>query len=117
MESTLCTPQECKFVKAKFCKKCEDCPHYIESWWKSHEGQPKLVKDCFPKRSLLLQQEQINRSLSIQSANEEARNQIARLAEIFCTSMTKLIEISSAVLALPAKELSAGKIESIEKQE
>ena len=106
MEGTLCSPQDCKFVKAKFCKKCEDCPFYVETWWQDSQGTPKLVKDCFPKRTMLMQAEMVNRILSTQSANEQARNEIHILADVF----KKTLDIMKK--ALPASEKPAGEIEN-----
>lgn len=93
MESTICSLEDCKFVKAGFCKKCEDCPFYVESWWQSVDQPPKLIKDCFPKRSLLIQQESINRCLALQSANEQQRNEFRALAEVFKQTINMTIKM------------------------
>ena len=55
------------------CKNCpfkakgEECPNYIETLW-HEEGcpQPRIVKDCSPKRMLLMLQELYNRTFSLQ---------------------------------------------------
>ena len=101
MKDTVCTTEECKFVKAGFCKKCEDCPFYVESWWQSPENAPHLVKDCFPKRSLLIQQESINRCLALQSANEQQRNEFRYLADVFKNALQSTINL------IPASEKPA----------
>lgn len=83
MEDTICKYGECKFIKFGLCDSCADCPNYVESWWQSKDGTPKLVKDCYPKRSLLMEQEIINRLLSLQSANEQSRNEFTFLSSTF----------------------------------
>ncbi len=50
MENTNCE-KECAFVKSGFCSSDKECPHYLESWWEIQgKHEPKLVKDCFPKK-------------------------------------------------------------------
>lgn len=107
MESTVCAQDECKFVKAKFCKRCVDCPFYVESWWQSKEGESKLIKDCFPKRSILLQQEMINRSLATQAANEQSRNEFHYMSELFTKAMRVLVSSNQLLLELSTGEKPA----------
>jgi hypothetical protein len=109
MEDTFCA-DDCKFVKAKFCKSCKDCPFYVETWWQPKDGAPKLVRDCFPKRSILLQAEMVNRSLATQSANEQTRNEIHILADIFKKSMDVIVSMSDVIKQLPAG-VPAGHVE------
>lgn len=53
----------------------EKCPNYIEAWWKPDNGnEPKLIKDCAPKRTFLMIQELHNRLISLQQAQEQQRN-------------------------------------------
>ena len=106
MKDTVCSDKECKFVKSGFCSRCEDCPFYVESWWQSPDCSPHLVKDCFPKRSLLIQQETINRSLALQSANEQQRNEFNRIAEAFKAVLDNTIKL------IPASCQKAGQIET-----
>jgi hypothetical protein len=68
----------CK-VTCKFWKKYKhDCPFYLETVWRppadATNGTPVVIKDCAPKRSVLLQMASNNALLGLQQANEEYRN-------------------------------------------
>lgn len=79
MEHTACG-DECAFVKSGFCKTDKECPFYTEGWWNNpNEPQPKLFRDCFPKRNALEQQGLLSRFLCLQATVQELRNQIFRL--------------------------------------
>jgi hypothetical protein len=71
-----CVGERCVFFK-KYMNPEENtiCPFYLETTW-APEGsmQPKLIKDCAPKRSLLLQLEGTSRIVGIQKDFEEQRN-------------------------------------------
>jgi hypothetical protein len=65
--------------KCKFWRKYkENCPFYLETTWKPPEDAvdptPQVVKDCSPKRSVLLQMAMSNMLLGLLQANEEYRN-------------------------------------------
>ena len=97
MESTSCG-EKCPFVKQGFCKHENECPHYVESWWQEGEsGQPKLIRDCSPKRMLLQQQLMQYRLECVQQALEQSRNQYNELAGYLKT----LIEMSKTVVLNP----------------
>ena len=67
----------------------DQCPNYIETLWhKKDEPQPVVVKDCAPKRSLLMIQELYNRNFALQ---QQASQSEAELFEVR-TAMTKLFE-------------------------
>jgi len=56
------------------------CPNYIETLW--HEegnSQPRIVKDCAPKRTLLMLQELYNRTFSLQKQVSQAESQVHEL--------------------------------------
>jgi len=64
-------------------EKCRDwgdgtCPLMMETWWTppaNQPGQPVLVTDCAPKRTMLMVQELSNRLLGVEKAQEELRNE------------------------------------------
>ena len=64
-------------TKCKFWKKYkENCPFFMETLWAPHEGssQPKTVKDCAPKRSLILQMETFAMIQGLHTASNQERN-------------------------------------------
>ena len=79
MDCTNCG-NECSFVKSGFCKTDKECPFYVETWWQLQgEQNPKLIKDCFPKKFALEQNQLLHRFLCMQSVVEEVRNRMAKL--------------------------------------
>jgi len=56
------------------CKFPEDCENYLEGWWTPLEGEAKLVKDCAKRRTMMMVQDLYNRTISLQQAQEEQRN-------------------------------------------
>ena len=72
-----CCKEDCKWWK----KYRDKCPFYLETTWTCDEsGGTKLVCDCSPKRTLMLTMEMYNRSLGVQQAAEQARNESYRLS-------------------------------------
>lgn len=71
---------ECSFVKTGFCKTDKECPFYVETWWQLEgEQNPKLIKDCFPKKFALEQNHLLHRFLCMQSVMEDLRHRMAKL--------------------------------------
>ena len=72
------------------------CPNYLESWWTPKDGgTPILVKDCAPKRSLVMLQELSNRVESLQKELNQVRNADHKLREELVNVLnTKVIEVS-----------------------
>lgn len=82
MENTSCGCN-CPLVKAGVCKSDYECPNYIESWWKEGEnGDPKLIKDCAPKRILMQQGTQAQNLIHVQAAICDLRNTVDKLCSI-----------------------------------
>jgi len=77
MENTNCG-EKCCYVKNGFCESDEQCPNYLESFWKT-DKETKLVKDCSPKRMLMEQQSAITRMIGVQGALEQVRNRLDKL--------------------------------------
>lgn len=73
MENT-CNFSECKMAKKMGFETASDCFNFIESWWTSLDGQPKLIQDCAPRRTILMIQEHYNRLIGLQQAQEQQRN-------------------------------------------
>jgi len=71
-----CNPKKCVFLKKVLKERNpEGCPNYIESLWtKLGESQPIVVRDCAPKRTVLICQDLINSNLGMQQAHEQMRN-------------------------------------------
>ena len=59
------------------------CPFSLETWWKPLEGQPKLVRDCAPIRTMLMTQELYNRQIGLQKAIEDQRNEAVKIMDCF----------------------------------
>lgn len=79
MENTNCG-ENCSFVKSGFCKCDRECPFYIETWWQNDQSpQPKLVKDCSPKKMTLEQNALLHRFLCMQGVVEDVRNRMDRI--------------------------------------
>lgn len=57
-----------------------ECPNYIETLWHEKDNpQPRIVKDCAPKRTLLMLQELYNRTFSLQQQVSQGEGQIIEL--------------------------------------
>lgn len=70
MEDTHCG-ENCPYKKMGF----EKCPNEMETWWQPSEGgEPKLVKDCAPKRTVLMLQQLTNRVFGLQKQQVECSN-------------------------------------------
>lgn len=73
MEGT-CNFEKCVFAKTFF-KEAKECFNYKEVWWKPLEGEPKLVEECAPIRTLIMIQELSNRLVGVEKSQEELRNE------------------------------------------
>ena len=94
---------DCAFVKSGFCNTDRECPFYLESWWqKADEPNPKLVKDCFPKKLAVEQNQLLHRMLCAQGVVEDVRNRMDRLeqmlAQLISQSKEFILEKSSEKL-------------------
>lgn len=82
MENTACG-ENCPFVKNGLCKSDSECCNYNESWWiPNNTEKPVLVKDCTPKRLLLMQHDQVNYTLHLQKEVGLLKKEIAGLTDI-----------------------------------
>jgi hypothetical protein len=111
MESTACG-DECPFVKNKTCSTCKECPNYLESWWTQQgDTNPKLIKDCAPKRMLLQQQYMQLRLEQLQAAVDTQRNE----NQILNANLKAMVDLSKSILLEHVNILSGGnKINLIE---
>jgi hypothetical protein len=59
------------------------CPNYVEVWWEPRypPGEPKLMKDCAPKRCLLLLQEIYNRLIEIENVGHRLHDTVRKTAQ------------------------------------
>lgn len=89
--------------KCKFWKKYKDnCPNYIETTWIANEGgQLKLIKDCAPKRSLLVSMDVSNRLMALQkevNTEREMHNRTSSLlAETIELAQRGMIQVISPI--------------------
>jgi len=72
MRDTAC--ENCPFKSMGFAQ----CPNYIETIWNEQgNSQPRIVKDCAPKRTLLMLEELYNRTFGLQQQINQQENQVA----------------------------------------
>ena len=94
--------------KCKFWKKYkENCPNYIETTWAALSGnQPYLVKDCAPKRAVIMTMDLSNRLLGLQkelNVEREAQHQTASvLADMIQLAQQGMIQVVSSGRELKA---------------
>jgi hypothetical protein len=50
------------------------CPNYVEGEWKSREGEKYPVKDCAPKRSMILTQQMYEHIIGVRRDYNQFRN-------------------------------------------
>jgi len=68
--------EDCAF-KVKDGKKC---PNYIETIWQEEGNpQPRIIKDCAPKRTLLMLQELYNRTFALQKQVSQSEGLVHEL--------------------------------------
>ena len=61
----------------------EQCPNFVQTMWQSQDSQPILVKDCAPKRTMIMMQEIHNRLVGLQQASEQQRNESQAINSVF----------------------------------
>lgn len=97
MENTNCG-ENCPFVVNGTCKTDLHCCNYIESWWTEKEGgKPKLVKDCAPKRTLLMQQDQANYTLNLQQNIDSLKKEVNNLNQMLTSIIMQSIEYQKSL--------------------
>ena len=102
-----CEPKTCKLYEL-LGGTPEQCPNFIESWWKPLEGDPVLIQDCSPKRILLVHQELFNRVIGLQKAQEEQRNESVKvLQSIFrlTQSLSHIVDVKKQIVEGEYKEI------------
>ena len=80
------------------CKQCpykekgfKECPNYIETIWQEEGNpQPKIVKDCAPRRSLLLLQELCNKSFALQKQTSQMEGEIGQFTGLFTELLSSI---------------------------
>lgn len=87
MHKELEVTDTCEFESCQFHKliggPVECCPNYLESVWVRDNGTKYTVKDCSPKRNLLLMHQMFNMIVRSQKAFEELRNANTNMAKTF----------------------------------
>lgn len=78
IKDTAC--ENCPFKEQGF----KECPNYIETIWNEKDDpQPHIVRDCAPRRSLLMLQELYNRCYGIQGQINQAESEVSSLRANF----------------------------------
>ena len=104
MDCTNCK-ENCSFVKSGFCETDRGCPFYLESWWlKDGDPEPKLIKDCFPKKFGVEQNRLLHRFLATQSVVEDVRNRMDRLENLLATLIDQSKEFLVERSQIPVKD-------------
>ena len=76
-----CCEGKCAYLKSGMVDEVEQCPNYLETMWsKEGDAQPLLVRDCCPKRQLIMMQDVHNRVFAVQKSQTEQRNAASALA-------------------------------------
>lgn len=78
-------------VKGTSCENCpfkkmghEECPNYIETIWQEEGNpQPVIIKDCAPKRTLLLVQELYNKVFALQQQASQTEACLLQFKGVF----------------------------------
>lgn len=108
MENTNCG-DKCKFVKAGICKCETECPFYTEFWWNvANETHPRLIKDCFPKRTTYEQNNLLHRNICLQGVVEDVRNRMDRIECLLANLISQSKEFISEKML---EQLISGKEE------
>lgn len=82
MDHTSCG-NECPLVKSGVCKTEKECCNYVENWWiPNSKEKPVIIKDCAPKRLLMMQQDQVNYTLNLQQSVNELKEEVKRLSDM-----------------------------------
>lgn len=84
-----CFPEKCKLFNL-LGSPAEQCPNYIETSWRNEKGEVILIKDCSPRRILIMLQTISNNSISLQKAVEEGREQSATVNALFTTVLKRI---------------------------
>ncbi len=92
------------------------CPHFIQTVWTDKKSaQPKVIDDCAPKRSVLLQIDAFNRMLGLQQSFEQERNlqhgMLKVMGEVANIDITPLIDAipDAEILQIEAPDENNGK--------
>lgn len=94
VEDTACG-EECCFVKQGFCKTDRECPFFCESTWQTEKGERiGSIKDCYPKRAMMENNNFHYRITVLQSLQEDVRNRLERIE----LALSHLINQSSEFL-------------------
>lgn len=108
MEDT-CNPHKCALLDSLDIGDPSYCPNYMESLWsQENSSRPLLVKDCCPKRQLLMMQDIYNRLFAVQQTQTEQRNAASVMADaIMKASKNKQIGEATGhdISAIPHREL------------
>lgn len=95
-------------VKDTACENCpfkemgyKECPNYIETIWNEIDNpEPRIVRDCAPRRSLLLLQELLNKSFAVQAQASQMEGEVVKLRGVF-SQLIQAIQSSMGKPLLP----------------
>ena len=91
-----CCEGKCAYLKSGMVDEVEQCPNFLETMWKKEgDAQPLLVRDCCPKRQLIMMQDIHNRVFAVQQTQTEQRNAASQLAVALTTSAKEQKKLES----------------------
>jgi hypothetical protein len=69
-----CDSENCGWLKF-IGGRAEDCPNFVLTVWHSEEDkETKSVRDCAPRRTLLVVMDMLSSNIATRQSNEELRN-------------------------------------------
>jgi len=115
-----CNPDKCKLFQL-LGGNPEECPNYVVSWWTPQDGlkkgQPIVVKDCAPKRTLLMIQELMNMNVALQRAEEQQRNESKKVSDLCVETIKRQSEMVAVIRDLATNQIEENKPEVIDYKE
>ncbi len=88
MQNT-CNPESCKLYSL-LGPPAEQCPNYVETSWRNDKGEILTLKDCSPRRIIMMLQTLSTNSIGIQRAVEEGREESSMVNKLFTTVLRRI---------------------------
>lgn len=93
MENT-CDIKSCPVAKRLKIKKDEECFNFIETWWiPEGKKKPVMLRDCSPKRTLIMIQDLYSRLIGVQQSQEQMRNEYNK-SQVVMNLLTENIQLN-----------------------
>ncbi len=88
MQNT-CIPESCKLYSL-LGPPAEQCPNYVETSWRNDKGEILTLKDCSPRRIIVMLQTLSNNSVGLQKSIEESREESSMVNKLFTTVLKRI---------------------------